>query len=162
MVREAELRWAPILTANGFLRWSDTKGFTGENWLWAVSANVVVPIFDKASRYLDLHERRDTLTRQKAELRKAESELRTAVRQAVVDIETAQEVLQVAQMQSDVARRSAVIVTQSQAAGAVTPLEVAEADTNLRLSEANEERERMNLSLTILKLRHLTGAVRPE
>jgi len=162
MVREAELRWAPILTANGYLRWSDTKGFTGENWLWAVSANLVVPVFDRASRYLDLRERRQTLTRQKAELRKAESELRTAVRQAVVDIETAQEVLQVAQMQSDVARRSAAIVTRSQAAGALTPLEVAEADTSLRLSEANEERERMNLSLTILKLRHLTSSVRPE
>lgn len=162
MVREAELRWAPIVTANGYLRWTDTKGFTGENWLWAVSANLVVPIFDRASRYLDLHERKQTLTRQRAELRKAEEELRVAVRQSVIDIETAQDVLQVATMQSDLARRSAVIVTQAQVAGTVTPLEVAEADTSLRLSEANEERERMNLSLAILKLRHLTGAVRPE
>lgn len=161
LVREAELRWLPVLAASGYLRYADTKGFVGEYWTWAASLNLVLPLFDRGNRYADLRERRQMLTRVRAEQDKAETELRAQVRQAAIDIEAAREVLAVAQAQSQIGRRSAEIVTKSQAAGTVTNLEVAEADTNLRLSEANEERERINLDLAVLRLRHLTGGLRP-
>jgi hydrophobe/amphiphile efflux-1 (HAE1) family protein len=155
LLAEAEWRWMPILTANGLLRYSDTAGFTGENWVWSTSANLVIPLFDRGSRYAEARERRQTLVRLEAELQKAENELAAQVRQAALEVESAGETLRVVQSQAEVARRSAVIVQKSLDAGAVTPLEVAEADTQLRLAELQEERETLNLQLAVLKLNNL-------
>lgn len=155
LVTEAEWRWMPILTANGLVRYSDTEGFTGENWVWSTSANLVIPLFDRGSRYAEARERRQTLVRLEAELQKAENELAAQVRQVALEVESAGETLRVVQSQAEVARRSAVIVQKSLDAGAVTPLEVAEADTQLRLAELQEERETLNLQLAVLKLNNL-------
>ena len=162
LVREAELRWLPILAANGLLRASDTKGFTGENVVWQVNVNLVLPLFDRGVRYVDLKERRLTALRLRQEVEKAEADLENQVRQAALDLEAAQETLRLAGMQSQIARRTAEISGKAYAAGAATSLEVAEADTNQRLAEANEERERIGLNLAELRLRHLTGGVKAE
>lgn len=161
LLREAELRWAPLLTLGAFLRWSDTAGFTGEHWLWATSANLVVPLFDRGQRLVDVQERRRALQRMDAELRKTENDLRTQVQLAALEVQAARQGLAVAQTQAGLARRSAEIVTRAQAAGALTSLDVAEADTSLRQSEANEARERIQLDIAVLRLRHLTGSARP-
>ena len=160
-VQEAEMRWMPILAVNGTGRYTDTPGFVGKNWLWSASANLVVPIFDRGLRYADAAERRQTQNRLQLELDKAERDVRGNIRQAKVDIVAARRMLAVATSQSQKAKRTAEIVANAQAAGAATSFEVAEADTNLRLSEVGVERERLNLDLNILKLRHLTGGVRP-
>lgn len=160
-VQEAEWRWMPMLTVNGTGRYTDTPGFIGKNWLWSASANLIVPIFDRGLRYADAAERRQTKVRLQLELDKAERDLRGNIRQAKVDIAAARRMLAVATSQSQKAKRTAEIVANAQAAGAATSFEVAEADTTLRLSEVGVERERLNLDLTILKLRHLTGGVRP-
>jgi outer membrane protein TolC len=157
---EARFRWAPMVTLNGTGRYTDTPGFVGKNWLWSVSANLIVPIFDRGLRYAEAVERRETKTRLQLELTKAEVDARGNIRQANADIQTARRILEVAASQAKRAGRTAQIVANAQQAGAATSLEVAEADTNLRLSEVAVERERLNLDLTILKLRHLTGAVR--
>lgn len=159
-VEEAEYRWAPMLTVNGTGRYTDTPGFVGKNWLWSVGANLIVPIFDRGARYAEARERRQTRARLQQELGKAELESHGNIRQANADIVTARRTLEVALSQAKRAKRTAQIVANAQQAGAATSLEVAEADTNLRLSEVAVERERLNLDLTILKLRHLTGAVR--
>jgi hydrophobe/amphiphile efflux-1 (HAE1) family protein len=161
LITEAELRWMPILAAQGVLRWSDVKGFTDTNTIWQATVNLVVPIFDRGSRYADLRERRVTYTRLQAEVQKAEQELRAQLRQASHDIELARSVVEIASRQAEIAKRGAEIATKTQAAGLATHLEVDEAETNLRLAEANVERERSNLDLTVLKLLHLTGNVKP-
>jgi len=160
-VRESELRWLPMLTLGGLWRYSDTKGFSGLNTLWSVNANLVLPIFDRGARYADTRERREVVSRVRAELEKAERDLRNAVRVAANDLGAAREVLELARVQRGAAARTAEIVTGSHAAGAVTNLEVSEADTNLRLSETTEERERINYQLSLLRLRHAAGASLP-
>jgi len=161
LVREAELRWIPIVAANGYVRWSDTPGFVGKNWTWALTGNLVVPLFDRGVRYVDLEERRAAVIRLREELGKSEGELRAALRQADNEIKTARVALRTAQEQVRVARRSAEIVQKAYAAGAVTSLDTAEADAGLRLSEAALAREQARLDLAVLKLRHAAGLVRP-
>ena len=160
MVREAELRWVPILAGNGVVRASDTKGFTGDFVIWQLNLNLVVPLFDRGLRYAELKERRATVARLQQEADKVDAELENNVRQAALDIESARDALRLAQAQAQIARRSADITSKAYAAGAVTSLELAEVDTNRRLADANEERERIGLEMAELKLRHLTGAVR--
>lgn len=160
LITEAELRWMPILTAQGVLRWSDVKGFTDTNTIWQATVNLVVPLFDRGARYADAKERRVTLLRLQTEAQKAEQELRAQMRQATHDIALARGVVEIAQRQAEVARRGAAIAAKTQLAGLATHLEVDEAETNLRLAEANVERERSNLDLAILRLVHLTGGIR--
>jgi outer membrane protein TolC len=119
-----------------------------------------VPIFDRGVRYAEASERRHSRSRQRLELEKAEVDLRAGVRQAVLEIDTARRTLAVAQAQSVKARRTADIIGNAYQAGGTTSLEVSEADTNLRVSESTVERERIGLDLAILKVRHLSGALR--
>ncbi|MBM4343744.1 MAG: efflux RND transporter permease subunit [Deltaproteobacteria bacterium] len=161
LIREAELRWMPILTTSAFLRWSDVKGFVDSHWIWAANVNLVFPLFDRGARYADLKERKAALARVQAEADKAEADLRAQIRQAAHDIAIADDVVRIADRQAEVARRGAEIAKKSQIAGVATHLEVDEALTAVRLAEANAERERANRDLAVLKLRHLTGDVRP-
>ncbi len=158
-LEEAQLRWLPILSIGGRLNYTDTAGFAGKNWLWAVTANLAVPLFDRGLRYADARERRQTQARLNAELSKAQTELKTALRQTELDLRTAEKTLAIALAQAQKAKRMAEIVGKAQVAGAATSLEVAEADTGLRVAESAAERERINLQLAMLKLQHLTGAV---
>jgi hydrophobe/amphiphile efflux-1 (HAE1) family protein len=160
MQREAELRWLPLLAGNGYVRWSDTKGFTGQNWLWAVSANLVVPLYDRGMRYAELTERKAAVARAEAELGAAQRQLEWQVKQALHEAQLQERVLAVAKAQADVARKAKMIVDKSQVAGAVTNLEVAEADAQLRMAEAAEERERALGEVSRLRVRHLVGEVK--
>lgn len=160
LLMEAQWRWMPLLAAQGVLRWSDVKGFVDTNTIWQVTANLVVPLFDRGARYADARERRATLERLTAEAEKAEADIRSQIRQAYNDIQLAQKVVVIASKQAEIAARGADIARKSLTAGMSTHLEVDEAETNLRLAEANVERERANLDLAVLKLRHLVGEVR--
>ncbi|MFZ4576771.1 MAG: TolC family protein [Myxococcota bacterium] len=161
-LREAELRWLPMVTVGANGRYTDTTGFAGENWLWSASANLIVPIFDRGARYADARERRQTVVRLQQEVDKAEADLRAAVQQSQQEIEASRHTLVVATRQAEKAKRTAEIIASAQQAGAATSLEVAEADTSLRLAESGVEREHINLDLAYLRLRHLTGQVRPD
>ncbi|MBI5607313.1 MAG: TolC family protein [Deltaproteobacteria bacterium] len=159
-VREAQLRWLPLLNLQANGRYTDTPGFVGKNWLWAATVNLVVPLFDRGVRYADARERTASRVRLQREYDKAERDLNAALDQAQADLEAAQQSLALAEQQVVRAKRTAAIVASALANGAATSLEQAEADTNLRLTEANAVRERLTLDLGILKVRHLTGAVR--
>jgi outer membrane protein TolC len=158
-VREAELRWMPMITLGANARYTDTAGFAGENWLWAATANLVVPIFDRGVRYADARERRATRSRLNLELDKAERDLDAGLAVAREDLDNAKASLALAQQQAQRAKRTAAVVAAALAAGGATSLEVAEADTNLRQSEANAAREQITLDLAILRLQHLAGAI---
>ena len=160
LLLEAQLRWMPILAGQSVLRWSDVKGFVDTNTIWQVTANLVVPLFDRGQRYADARERQATLVRLLAEVEKAESDLRSQIRQAANDIALAQKMVLIADKQAEIAGRGADIARKSLVAGMSTHLEVDEAETNLRLAAANAERERSNWDLAVLKLRHLVGDVR--
>ncbi len=161
LVTEAEYRWLPMLAAQGVYRWSNVKGFTDTNTIWQVTANLVVPLYDRGQRYADAHERRVTLLRMQAEVEKAEADLKTQLRQVAHEVQLAESVVKIAAKQAEIAKRGAAIAAKSQIAGVSTHLEVDEAETNLRLADANVEREKANLDLAVLKLRHLVGEVRP-
>ena len=93
LVREAELRWLPVVAASGYIRSSDTKGFVGDYTIWAATLNVVLPLFDRGSRYVDLRERRAALRRLQTELDKATTEISVQISTAAAEIEAAQQVL---------------------------------------------------------------------
>ncbi len=160
LVHEAEWRWLPLLTANAWARYSDTAGFTGENWSWAITLNLVVPLFDRGTRYADMSERRARLTVMEADIATEEHRIRAGVRQAALEVDNAKAALVTAEAQTRLAKETKDIVDKARAAGALTSLEVSEADANVRMAEENEANLRMRLELAVLGLRHATGMVR--
>jgi len=159
-VTEAQWRWMPLLTVQGLGRYTDTPGFLGKNWLWSATANLVVPVFDRGLRYAEARERRQTRTRLQLELDKAEQDLHNAIAQAALEIETERKALAIARSQAEKSKQTMEIVGKAMAAGGATSLEVTEADTSLRIADVAVERERIALDLAVLRLQHLTGAVR--
>ena len=159
---EAQWRWVPMVTANFTGRYTDTPGFINKNWLWSATANLVIPLFDRGLRYAEADERRATSRRLGQEVAKAERDLHAGLAQTRAEIAVDRHTLEVANSQAQKAKRTAEIVARAFSAGGATSLEVAEADTALRLAEATVEREHINLDLAVLRLRHLTGNVRPE
>ena len=160
-VQEAQWRWVPTLSLQAQARWSNVAGFAGQNAVWLATANLVVPLFDRGQRYADAKERRATVLRATAERDKLSADLQTALNQAQLDQQQAAEVLVIAQTQAARAKRTAAIVAASYAAGGTTSLEVAEADTQLRAAESSVERERLQVDLAVLRLRHALGLLTP-
>ena len=157
MVREAELRWLPIVTFGGHVRASDTEGFTGEKITWALNLNLIFPLYDRGERYADMDKLRQELDVLEAELAKAEKDIRDSIRTHRVAVETADKSLLSAARQTELARKTAEVVQRALAAGVITNLEVAEADTNVRLAEENEANLRWRRDLAMLQLRHAAG-----
>jgi outer membrane protein TolC len=158
-VQEAQWRWVPTLSLQAQARWSNVAGFAGQNAVWLATANLVVPIFDRGQRYADAKERRAAVHRATTERDKLLTDLQTAMQQAQLDRQQALDVLAMTQTQASRAKRTAAIVAAAYAAGGATSLEVAEADTQLRAAETGVERERLQVDLAVLRLRHLLGLV---
>lgn len=157
MIDEAELRWLPLVNVQGTARWTNSEGFTGEEWSWALTANLVLPLYDRGARYADADQRRAQLATQRAELRRAEQDVDAAVRGALLDVEAARQVLVTATAQVATARRTVEILDKAFAAGGITAFEVTEAATALRLAEQAESQQRTALQLSLLRLRHVAG-----
>lgn len=157
LIDEAELRWLPMVTAQGLVRWSNSAGFTGEEWSAAATINLVLPLYDRGARYRDADERRAQLAVQQAELQAAERGVDTAVRQALVEAETARGLLEATQAQTKAARRTVEILDKAFAVGGITAFELTEAAAAVRLSEQAEAQQRTALQLALLRLRHAAG-----
>ncbi len=161
LVDEAELRWLPMVTLSGYVRWSDTEGFTGENWSWAVTTNLVVPLFDGYRRYQDLYERRGELEVAEAQVAQLERGIRDRLRKALSDVAATESALATAQRQVVLAQAVRDAVERAREAGAVRSLDVAEADTNIRLAEENLANLEWRREVAVLALRHAAGLVGP-
>ena len=160
-VDEARWRWVPTLALQGQARWSNVKGFAGQSTVWLATANLIVPLFDRGQRYADAREREAAVVRAEHERAKAERDLDGAIDQARVEWTQADAQLALSRTQAERARQTAQVVAAAYAAGGATSLEVAEADTQLRVSEAMVERQRLNVDLALLRLRHLVGQLVP-
>lgn len=157
MIDEAELRWLPLVAVQGSARWTNSEGFTGEEWAWALTANLVLPVFDRGARYADARERRAQLATQRAELQRAEQDVESAVRGALLEVEAARTVLTTATAQVTTAKRTVEILDRAFAVGGITAFEVTEAAAAQRLAEQAEAQQRTALQLALLRLRHAAG-----
>ncbi|MBT9560132.1 MAG: TolC family protein, partial [Myxococcales bacterium] len=119
--------------------------------------NLIFPLYDRGERYADMDKHRQQLEVLEAELQKAEKDIRDAIRTHRIAVETADKSLESAARQTELARKTAEVIQRALTAGVITNLEVAEADTNVRLAEENEANLRWRRDLAMLQLRHAAG-----
>jgi outer membrane protein TolC len=149
-------RFAPILTANGQYRWSNVAGFTGENQTWAVTVNAVFTIFDYA-RYPDLDDARSNLRSAQASREATARQVERDVKQALLDLESAQANLIKAQEAASLSEESLRLVNAQYEAGTATYLDVIDANSALFASRVSEVTEKLNTQVASLLLSRAIG-----
>ncbi|NUN13560.1 MAG: efflux RND transporter permease subunit [Myxococcales bacterium] len=157
LIEEAQWRWLPILNLQAYLRWSNTAGFTGEEWTWAITGNLVFPLYDRGLRYAEANERRAQQAAQLAEIGRVKRDVAMAIRQSDTEVQAAKRSLALAKQQTTLTRKTAEILEQAYKSGGVNNFEYTEAMLAVRLAEQNETQQHSALQLALLRLRHAAG-----
>jgi outer membrane protein TolC len=167
---EAAARGARVGTAGKYLpsvgafgRWqiSNVGGFTGDNTAWAVGVAANWNLLDGGLREAELREANAKVAEAEAARKGAEAKALLDVRQATLDLQSAQANARKAQEQRDLARENQRLIDVSYAAGAATALEQADAQTALSGAEVGAESEALAAKLAALRLLKSAGAFDP-
>lgn len=142
-------------------QYSNVAGFAGRNDVWSASASLSIPVFDRGSRVQDLREADLRIREAEAALKEAALEARQDLREATLSADAARIGLTTARETATLARRSWEAVNVSFQAGAATPLEVADAASNLRGAELTVVTEAVNVVSAEIRLARARGADHP-
>lgn len=151
--------FAPVLSANGQYRWTNVKGFTGEETSWLVQVTAAISLFDGGARYGDLEINESKAREARAALENARRRIVQEVKSSMVDVHSAQANLVKAREQARLAQENAALVKTQFDAGAATYLDVTDANTALYGAELGAVTEELNLALAALRLSKSVGAL---
>ncbi|HSM94337.1 MAG TPA: TolC family protein [Anaeromyxobacteraceae bacterium] len=154
-------KYLPSVGAFGRWQIANVTGFTGENTAWAVGLAANWNLLDGGLREAELREANAKVAEAEAARRGAEAKATLDVRQATLDLESAQANARKATEQRDLARENQRLIDVSYAAGAATALEQADAQTALSAAEVAAEAEALNARLAALRLLKAAGAFDP-
>lgn len=118
-------------------------------------------VLDGGLREAELRESNAKVAEAEANRSGAERKARLEVKQAILDLQSAQANAQKAKEQRDLARENQRLIDVSYAAGAATALEQADAQTALSGAEVQAETEALNARLSALRLLKAAGAYDP-
>jgi outer membrane protein TolC len=150
--QDAWFRFIPTLGLTGSFRASDTKGFTGEYYTWNVGLALSIPLYDGGLRYAELDEARSRIRESRLALEQTRHNIRSEIRQLWLNMESAQANLIKARKALTLAEEQAELAKISFEAGAITNLEVLDANHMVFLSEVNAAQLELQYQLAILKL----------
>ncbi len=150
--QDAWFRFLPTLGLTGSFRASDTKGFTGEYYTWNVGLALSIPLYDGGLRYAELDEARSKIRESRLQLEQTRQNIRSEIRQLWLNMESAQANLTKARRALTLAEEQAELAKISFEAGAITHLEVLDANHVVFLSEVNAAQLELQYQLAILKL----------
>jgi outer membrane protein TolC len=153
----AKWRWAPTLSAFGNARWFNYTGFAGDQYSWAVGAQLDWLIYDGGVRdvarhladaqarenQLRLDQLRDNITDDVFNAERALGTKRSAFETAENAVKLSQETLLLVRAQHD--------------AGTATQLDLLQAQDALFASEAGLAQSRFDLQLSDLNLQRIAG-----
>lgn len=157
----AVVGWLPTVMGQFAYNHSNAAGFTGQNGTWAASVSVSVPIFDGGLRVAQIEEAGARRRQAEAQVREAELAAASALAEARADREAATSSLATSLEQVELARKNWEALEVAFSAGAATPLEVADAASNLRRAELGVLAEAVSLISADLHVGRATGAERP-
>jgi outer membrane protein TolC len=150
-------RWAPVLSAFGTVRAFNYKGFSGDNYLWAVGLQLDWTLYDGGIRdaqaklaAAQLRENEARLDQLRDQIRdeidndeRALKTKRSAVEAAIRSVQLSKETLDLVQVQHD--------------AGTATQLDLLQAQDNLVAAEVALAQSHFDLALGALQLQRASG-----
>jgi multidrug efflux system outer membrane protein len=149
---DAWFRFLPVLAFTGMLRWADLKGFSDKYYSWSVGLALSVPLYDGGLRYAFINEANSKIRDAEIQIEDKSRAIKSEIRQLWLKMEMASANLEKARRSSVLAKEQVQLAKSSFEAGAVTNLEVLDANGISFISEMNEAQEELNLEVAILKL----------
>jgi outer membrane protein TolC len=152
-VSSARWRWAPSLSAFGSLRAFNYAGFSGDNYSWALGAQLDWTLYDGGARDASRH----LAEAQREENAHKLSQLRDTVSDEIYNdrraLETRRAALGTAQESVALSRDTLELVRVQHEAGTATQLDLLTAQDNLVTAEVAVAQARFDLALADLQLR---------
>jgi outer membrane protein TolC len=158
---DAWLRFAPSLLFTGMFRASDTKGFTDEYYTWNIGLTLSLPLYDGGLRYAYIDEAESKIREARVAMEEKQAAIRSEIRQLWLRLELAESNLAKARESLTLAQEQVELARVSFDAGAITNLEVTDANLGLFVAEINAAQEELNLELAIRNLEKATRMFNP-
>jgi outer membrane protein TolC len=150
--KDAWFRFLPTLGFTGTFSWANIKGFSDKYYTWNVMFGLSVPLYDGGLRYAFINEARSQIRDAEIQIEDTTRSIRSEIRQLWLTMEMASANLEKARQSSVLAKEQVELARSSFEAGAVTNLEVLDANSTLFISRMNEAQEELNLEVSIFKL----------
>jgi outer membrane protein TolC len=151
----------PSLDAALLYRWSEAGGFAGQRGTWNLTLTLSVPIYDGGLRYADLREARSRIVQARAQKAALDLEVRSEIVRLRADLASATAGLLSAHKALALARTTAEDMDASFAVGAVSQLDVLDANQRLLDAELQLTATLYNRDLARLALAHAQGTFDP-
>jgi len=153
--------YLPRVTANGYERYTDAPGFSGEEMTWQATIVADWTLLDGGTRSAELKRRRAAILRARARLTDAENIAKDELHSAWLDVDAALAKLAAARRGDAVARSAAEETRLRFKAGTVTQLDVIQSDRDALQAEVDRIRAEGELSIARLALRRAAGEPLP-
>jgi outer membrane protein TolC len=155
--RVAVARYLP--TVGAFYRYqiANAGGFTGQNDSWAAGLGLSWTIFDGGLREAEIRDGSARVAEAEATRRGLEYRITAEVKQAVLDLESAQANAVKSKEQARLAEENQRLVDVSFRAGAATAVEQADATAQLRTASISATTDALQAQLAAVKLLKVAG-----
>lgn len=150
-------RWAPTLSAFGNVRVFNYSGFAGDNYSWAVGAQLDWLIYDGGVRDAQRHLANAQQREAEAHLAGLRLSVRDDIANAQQALGTKRQALTTAAHTVELSKEALELVRLQHEAGTATQLDLLQAQDSLVLSEVGLAQARFDLALADLSLRHSIG-----
>lgn len=127
-VRLDSFLWMPTVAGVAKESYNSNGGFSGKNWVYDLSINVSIPLYDRGARYAARHEDDARLQQAVAQLTVARARARSTWIGARANLGAAEAVLAQAEAQAQLAARAQAQLDASARAGVATSLDLTDAD----------------------------------
>lgn len=151
------LAYLPTLGGSAQYRWSNSAGFTGSSTSWAIILALNWTIWDGGLREANLRESAARIVERQAGLEGLEATSRDEVRQALLQLDSAQANRVKAAETLKLARENLNLVHASVEAGVGTYLDEEDATGELISAELSLVRETLSASLSVLRVARAAG-----
>jgi outer membrane protein TolC len=152
----------PLLDLSWLYRWSETEGFAGERGAWQLMFTLNVPIYDGGVRYANLREASAKLREAESQRRALALQIESEIVKLRSDVESANAGVVSARKALELAKTTASDMEVSFEAGAVTQLDVLDANQRLLDAELALTAQIFQRDLARLALTHALGKFDPE
>jgi outer membrane protein, multidrug efflux system len=153
----AAWRWAPSLSAFGNVRAFNYQGFSGDNFAWAVGAQLDWTLYDGGARDAQRHFARAQQSENEARLELLRDSIADEVVNARRTLGTKRRALDAARRSFELSRETLALVRAQYDAGTAKQIDLLQAQDSLVAAEVAVAQARFDLSLADLLLQKTAG-----
>jgi outer membrane protein TolC len=155
--RVSSARYLPSVGAFFRYQLANVGGFTGQDYAWAAGLGLTWTIFDGGLREAEIREGSARIAEAEANRRGLESRVVAEVKQALLDLESAQSNAIKSKEQARLAQENQRLVDVSFRAGAATAVEQADATAQLRTASIAATTDALRVQLAAVRLLKVAG-----